>query len=60
MRYHFVLVDYLCRRIDGTLRSDSDASDVALVDPVNLARYHLAPKACDVIARALELAKENA
>ena len=60
VRYHFVLVDYLCRRIDGTLKSGSDASDVALVDPTALAPYHLAPKASDVIARALELAKENA
>ena len=60
VRYHFVLVDYLCRRIAGTLKSDSDASDVALVDPAALAPYHLAPKAPDVIARALELAKENA
>ena len=34
--------------------------DVALVDPSISRRYHLAPKAHDVIARALELAKENA
>jgi ADP-ribose pyrophosphatase YjhB (NUDIX family) len=60
VRYHFVLVDYLCRRIGGTLASASDAVDVALVDPSGLDRYHLAPKALDVIARALGLAREDA
>jgi ADP-ribose pyrophosphatase YjhB (NUDIX family) len=60
VRYHFVLVDYLCRRIGGTLASASDAVDVALADPSDLHRYHLAPKALDVIARALALAPEDA
>jgi ADP-ribose pyrophosphatase YjhB (NUDIX family) len=55
VRYHFVLVDYLCRPLAGTLRSASDVSDVALVHPDDLAGYHLAPKARDVIARALEM-----
>lgn len=57
VRYHFVLVDYLCRRVAGTLRSDSDVSDVALADPVDLEAYHLAPKARDVIARALRMVR---
>jgi 8-oxo-dGTP diphosphatase len=57
VRYHFVLVDYLCRPLAGTLRSDSDVSDVALADPSDLSEYHLAPKARDVIARAVRLAQ---
>jgi ADP-ribose pyrophosphatase YjhB (NUDIX family) len=60
VRYHFVLVDYLCRPLAGTLKSASDAIDVALVDPSELEPYHLAPKARDVIIRALALAKEDA
>ena len=60
VRYHFVLVDFLCRPIAGTLKSDSDAVDVALARPSDLGSYHLAPKAHDVIARALELAQEDA
>jgi 8-oxo-dGTP diphosphatase len=59
VRYHFVLVDYLCRPISGTLTSASDAVDVALAHPSDLDRYHLAPKALDVIARALALAPED-
>jgi 8-oxo-dGTP diphosphatase len=55
VQYHFVLMDYLCRVTGGTLRCASDASDVALVDPRDLATYRLTPKALDVIARGLEL-----
>lgn len=60
VRYHFVLVDYLCRPIGGRLASASDAVDAALADPSDLDRYHLAPKAVDVIGRALALAREDA
>ncbi len=31
--YHYVLIDYLCRPIGGTLTPGSDASDVAVVAP---------------------------
>jgi ADP-ribose pyrophosphatase YjhB (NUDIX family) len=54
VRYHFVLVDYLCRTAGGTLASASDASDVTLADPLALEPYHLAPKVSDVIAMAIE------
>ena len=36
VRYHFVLVDFLCRPIAGTFPSDSDAVDVALARPSDL------------------------
>ena len=54
VRYHFVLVDYLCRAVGGTLASASDASDVALADPLALEPYRLAPKVRDVIGMALQ------
>jgi 8-oxo-dGTP diphosphatase len=60
VQYHFVIVDYLCRRVAGTLRGDSDVSDVAWADPADLAPYQLTAKACDVIGRALVLAAEGA
>ena len=52
--YHFVLVDYLCRAVGGTLGCASDATDVALVaaDADALAPYQLNEKALEVIARA--------
>lgn len=53
VRYHFVLVDYLCQPIGGTLAAHSDASDVAWVPVARLPEYAVAEKARDVIARAV-------
>jgi 8-oxo-dGTP diphosphatase len=53
VRYHFVLVDYLCRPRGGTLAAGSDVADAVFADPDALGPYHLADKARDVIARAL-------
>ncbi len=58
VRYHFVLVDYLCWPIAGDLRAGSDVDDAVLVHPSALWKYDLRPKAIAVIARALELARE--
>jgi ADP-ribose pyrophosphatase YjhB (NUDIX family) len=55
VRYHFVLVDYLCWPIGGTLTPASDVADAVFVHPSELARYSLTEKALAVIARALEL-----
>jgi 8-oxo-dGTP diphosphatase len=55
VRYHFVLVDYLCWPIDGILQAGSDVDDAVLVDPQELDAYDLTPKARAVIDRALEL-----
>jgi mutator protein MutT len=55
VRYHFVLVDYLCRPIGGDLQAGSDVDDAVLVEPEGLDAYDLTVKARAVIARALEL-----
>jgi ADP-ribose pyrophosphatase YjhB (NUDIX family) len=55
VRYHYVLVDYLCWPRGGELRAGSDVDAAVLVDPVNLADYRLTAKATSVIERALEL-----
>ncbi len=55
VQYHFVLVDYLCHAIGGELGCGSDASDVALADPADLARYQLTNKALQVIERGMSL-----
>ena len=56
VRYHFVLVDYLCRPIGGELRAGSDVDRAVFVDPAALAAYELTAKAQAVIGRGLELA----
>ena len=53
VRYHYVLVDYLCRPTGGSLMHGSDVAAAELVDPDDLDRYRLTPKATAVIAKAL-------
>jgi 8-oxo-dGTP diphosphatase len=55
VRYHFVLIDYLCTPRGGQLRAASDVADVALVAPDDLGPYRLTPKADAVIRKALLL-----
>ena len=55
VRYHFVLIDYLCRVIGGEMRAGSDAVDIALADPGELEPYRLTGKAFDVIQKALNM-----
>ena len=57
VRYHFVLVDYLCRIIGGELQARSDVDDAVFVNPDEMAQYELTSKATAVIMRGLELAR---
>jgi mutator protein MutT len=58
VKYHFVLVDYLCWPVGGELHASSDVADARFVDPSELPQYNLTKKANEVIARALELDRE--
>ena len=58
VRYHFVLVDYLCWPAGGHLRAGSDVAEAIFVDPSDLEAYQLTAKAMEVIARALELDRD--
>lgn len=55
VRYHFVLIDYLCRPIGGELRAGSDAADVVIARPEDLPQYRLAAKATDLILKAFSM-----
>jgi len=50
--YHYVLLDYLCRRIAGTPAAASDVSRVAWVAQSNLRDYRLTEGTLGVIERA--------
>jgi ADP-ribose pyrophosphatase YjhB (NUDIX family) len=56
VRYHFVILDFLCRATGGTLvcASDAEAAEWASVD--DLDRYRLADPAPAVIAKAVSVA----
>jgi 8-oxo-dGTP diphosphatase len=55
IRFHFVLIDYLCRATGGVLAHGSDVADVTLADPADLDGYELTPKAAGVIRRAVRM-----
>jgi 8-oxo-dGTP diphosphatase len=56
VRYHYVLIDYLCWPTGGALRAGSDVSDVSIADPRALAAYDVTPKVETVVSRALVMA----
>ena len=58
VRYHFVLVDYVCWAVSGTLQAGSDVDDAMWVEEGNLAPFGLTQKATSVIQRGLALSRE--
>jgi ADP-ribose pyrophosphatase YjhB (NUDIX family) len=59
VRYHFVLVDYLCRPLGGQLRHGSDVADVVLADPERLESFGLTPKASAIVAKGVEMLRRD-
>ena len=56
VRYHYVLVDFLCRVAGGTMRGGSDAEEARWVDRQELQeQYRLAPLTVQVIEKAFRL-----
>ena len=53
--YHFVIIDYLCRAVDGRLVSGSDADEVSWVSLDQLVEYRVTAKATEVIGKAIEM-----
>jgi 8-oxo-dGTP diphosphatase len=53
VRYHYVLIDFLCRRIGGDLKASSDAADVRWFTRGELPALDLAYDANDVALKGL-------
>jgi 8-oxo-dGTP diphosphatase len=51
VRYHYVIVDYLCERVGGELAAGSDADDAAFVAMEDLPRYDIPAEALELILR---------
>jgi 8-oxo-dGTP diphosphatase len=49
VRYHYVIIDYLCDYVSGTPVAASDAEAVAFVSPDELPAYALPEKALEVV-----------
>jgi ADP-ribose pyrophosphatase YjhB (NUDIX family) len=58
VQYHFVLIDYLCRPIGGTLQAGSDVDDAIWVDVRELGDYHITGKATAIIERAMAMSAD--
>ena len=54
-RYHYVLVDFLCRPNSGTLACASDAQDVAWAPLVELVDYGVAEATISVIQKGFDI-----
>jgi 8-oxo-dGTP diphosphatase len=54
VRYHYVLIDFVCRPRGGTLASASDAAAAVWADVRGLSEYALADSAVKVINKALD------
>jgi len=52
VRYHYVIVDFLCEYVSGSLRAGSDATDAVWASAEELADYDVPEKARDVILDA--------
>jgi len=59
VRYHFVVLDYLCEAIRGEARAGSDVTDVAWAAPAEFDKYSLTETATRVIMKAFEIARER-
>ena len=54
-RHHYVLADYLCRVLGGSLEAGSDATEAAWVERSELHGYALAPVTLQVILKGLDM-----
>ena len=59
VKYHYVIVDYLCRRKRGRLRPASDVVDARWVRRKDLPQYHLTDMATAVILQAFGMQKRR-
>ena len=59
VRYHYVLIDFLCRPIGGDLKAGSDAADVRWFTREELPALNLAHDANDVVLKGLARTMEH-
>jgi hypothetical protein len=59
VKYHYVIIDYLCRKKRGRVRPASDVVDARWVQRENLPKYHLTELATTVILRAFDMMEKR-
>ena len=58
-QYHYVLVDFLCRKTGGELRAGGDAADVAWGGWEELGKFGLEEPALSVIKKGFEFSRSG-
>ncbi|HEV3420379.1 MAG TPA: NUDIX hydrolase [Candidatus Acidoferrum sp.] len=58
-KYHYVIVDYLCRRLAGEAQAGSDVTDIAYATEDELEKYHMTQTATRVLRRAFAMDRER-
>jgi mutator protein MutT len=59
VRYHFVIVDYLCAAPDGDATAGHDAEEVAWIGEDEISAYGITPLAAAVIRKGLRMASSR-
>src|SRR5579859_4142872 len=55
VQYHYVLIDFLCRKVGGELAADDDAAEVRWFTREELPPLNLAEDTLDVIRKAFDV-----
>ena len=59
VQYHYVLVDFLCRRISGEARSGADAVELRWITLPELERFPISDAAVAVLRKGFDVAAQN-
>jgi 8-oxo-dGTP diphosphatase len=58
-RHHYIILDYICEKIDGKAKAASDVTELAWATPEDLARYSLTDIATRVITKGFKIAARD-
>ncbi|MGC2322774.1 MAG: NUDIX hydrolase [Terriglobales bacterium] len=59
VQYHYVLVDFLCRRLAGEAQAGADASELRWITAHELESFPIADSAANVVRKGLEQAVKS-
>ena len=59
LQYHYVLIDFLCRRVSGEIRPGSDADEVGWFRREEIDALNLAPETAEVLRKGLDAASKD-
>jgi ADP-ribose pyrophosphatase YjhB (NUDIX family) len=58
-RFHYVIVDYLCERVEGQAAAGSDVTDVEFASEEELGRYNLTETAMRILKKAFAMERQR-